>query len=204
MADITTVYQMRNNAENIIASAAPVPDHGFDYDEYLHLLLQKEPDLKGFCKSTVEAYGDAAGCTMAVIDCSQLEKLAALNKAVFTENEFDPKAPKNPETRPQVIYTDLSYVDYIDMFDKIIKKKNGLDELKTQFGKTVTAYYNNSNVGKEDEEHILTAYSGMSHFLFTKDAVYTEKWYSLFQQYDWWKDGGCENYIPQIRAAYNE
>lgn len=42
MADITTIYQMRSNADHIIASVTPVPDHGFNYGEYLYKLLQKE------------------------------------------------------------------------------------------------------------------------------------------------------------------
>lgn len=42
MADITTIYQIRSNADHSIASVAPVPGHGFNYDEYLYKLLQKE------------------------------------------------------------------------------------------------------------------------------------------------------------------
>lgn len=55
-----------------------------------------------------------------------------------------------------MIFPDLTFVDYIDMLEKLFVTKNGLDELKTQFGKTVTAYYNNGSTGEEGEKHFLT------------------------------------------------
>ena len=85
MANIEALYDLRNSADYIVASAAEVLGAGFPYETMIPMLFEYDDhSLKTICKSYMEYYADSSG-TVALIDCKQLDTLAEAMHAAMAE-----------------------------------------------------------------------------------------------------------------------
>lgn len=85
MANIEALYDLRNSADYIVASAAEVLGAGFPYETMIPMLFEYDDhSLKAICESYMEYYKASSG-TVALIDCEQLDPLAEAMHAVMAE-----------------------------------------------------------------------------------------------------------------------
>lgn len=82
MGTIEVVYEMRNAARKIVASATELPLEGMPYDRNIPVFFEKNLDITKAAKNTYDYYcsPDAStnSCTISVIDTRQLDNLASV------------------------------------------------------------------------------------------------------------------------------
>jgi hypothetical protein len=85
MGNIEALYDFRNSADYIVASAAEVLGAGFPYETMIPMLFEYDDhNLKAICEEYMEYYEGSSG-TVALVDCKQLEPLAEAMRAVMAE-----------------------------------------------------------------------------------------------------------------------
>lgn len=120
MANVESAYTLRGNADYIIGAPCEVIGDGFPYDDVLPYLLADNglrSDIDGVCRAFHDYYGSTYGYSgsVAAIDCSQLEQLAAAMKSINmsgTMTEVDEDQLQTYEGQIQHIFFDLG--DYVD------------------------------------------------------------------------------------------
>lgn len=108
MASAEGLYDLRGNADYIIASSAEVLGDGFPYEEIVPLLFRADHGLKETCEAYMELYEGRSG-TISLVDCAQLEALADAMKDVVAHanREVDAEAVQGYESFPVHLYYDL-------------------------------------------------------------------------------------------------
>ena len=120
MANIESAYILRNNADYIIGAPCEIIGDGFPYTDVLPQLLAgggRTTDIDGVCRAFYDYYASTYGYsgTVAAIDCSQIEPLAAIMKQINTSgslSEVDRDELQTYEGQWQHIFFDLG--DYVD------------------------------------------------------------------------------------------
>lgn len=88
MANIETVYQLRNVTNSIVGSATELPADGMPYDATLRYLMPEHPDLESACRATFNHYNSLSGmertCTISLIDTSAIDELADLTNRIYS------------------------------------------------------------------------------------------------------------------------
>jgi hypothetical protein len=140
MSGIEVLYQLRNNAEIIIASPTETLVAGFPYQNTIPLLLTPQPDYTEVAKAYMESYknrtGDLQSASIAVIDTKQLEILSDLTKKAIEEEENFTSPNKELLQRYDSREPAL-FFDFEDYLEHTISNKNNLTALKEQISKTV-------------------------------------------------------------------
>ncbi len=91
MSSLEAAYELRNVTKHIIASPTEVMAIGMPYREMGKYLFAENPDYRAICKAFYgfySSYEDPFG-TLAVIDCGELDGLAALMKCINQKYTFD-------------------------------------------------------------------------------------------------------------------
>ena len=87
MAGIEVAYELKNKTEYFIGSTTELPIDGMDYTNNIPCFFADNVDLKKVCNNTFNKYnqlsGDKRTCTISLIDCSQLNKLALITNEIF-------------------------------------------------------------------------------------------------------------------------
>lgn len=120
MANVESAYTLRGNADYIIGAPCEIIGDGFPYDDVLpHLLAGngRNSDIDGVCRAFYDYYASTYGYSgsVAAIDCSQLEQLAAAMKSINTSGtmtEVDDAQLQTYEGQILHIFFDLG--DYVD------------------------------------------------------------------------------------------
>lgn len=170
MANVESAYILRNAANYIIGAPCEVLGNGFPYTEVLpHLLAGNglTPDIDGACRAFHDYYDAEYGYSgsVAAIDCSQLEALAAVMKQLNTSGamaEPDIKKLQTYEGQVQHLFYDLG--DYVD---KACSDETLKAAFKEQMNRSVPYKYTLdafwSNYGVPGRYNINTeTYSGLS------------------------------------------
>lgn len=88
MANIETVYQLREKTEKIVGYVTEIHSNGMPYNLTMPYLLRKNPDLK---KAAFELFADYEkdqyAVTVSIMDTSELENLADATRLVMKEGE---------------------------------------------------------------------------------------------------------------------
>lgn len=85
MANVEALYDLRNSADYIVASAAEVLGAGFPYETMIPMLFEYDDhNLKAICQEYMDYYKGSSG-TVSLIDCTQLEPLAEAMRAAMAE-----------------------------------------------------------------------------------------------------------------------
>ena len=128
MGNIEALYDLRNSADYIVASAAEVLGAGFPYETMLPMLFEYDDHcLKAICEEYMEYYANSSG-TVALIDCQQLEPLAEAMRAVMTEmGDVNVKSVQAYDAFEYHLYFDLLHyvelgVENSTAFEKALNK----------------------------------------------------------------------------------
>ncbi len=87
MSSIEALYELRENADYIIASPVEVLAYGFPYKDILPMLFTDNHSLEDVCKAYIDSYqsltGNDQSAVIALTDCSKLDALADATKAIL-------------------------------------------------------------------------------------------------------------------------
>ncbi len=87
MASVEMLYDLRNTAKYIMASPTEIMAEGFPYSDIIPMIFEEDASLIDVAQAFVDYYtfgGAKHSGSMAVIDCSKLDALAASVKAIYT------------------------------------------------------------------------------------------------------------------------
>ena len=85
MGNVEALYDFRDSADYIVASAAEVLGAGFPYEMMIPLLFAYEDHcLEQICELYMDYYKESSG-TVVLVDCSELEPLAEAMRAVMAD-----------------------------------------------------------------------------------------------------------------------
>ena len=102
MANIEALYDLRNSADYIVASAAEVLGAGFPYETMIPMLFEYDDhNLEAICEEYMKYYEKSSG-TVALIDCKAIGTLAETMRQLMPELEG---------------YVDVSDIQAYDAFD---------------------------------------------------------------------------------------
>ena len=128
MGNIEALYDLRNSADYIVASAAEVLGAGFPYETLLPMLFEYDDhSLKAICEEYMKYYANSSG-TVALIDCQQLEPLAEAMRAVMAEmGDVNVKSVQAYDAFDYHLYFDLLHyvelgVENSSAFEKALNK----------------------------------------------------------------------------------
>ena len=177
MANIEGLYDMRNNADYIIASPTEILGAGFPYESFIPMLFERtDHQLKEVCEAYMEFYTDSSG-TISLIDCRKIDALANVMKDVYQEaksatlNISDMQAY---DDFPYHLYFDLGHYATNVASEETLKEFNtALDDVVIYKGHTDTFF---TVTGDEDANIPINHYSGLScYILQTDDCPNTAK-----------------------------
>ena len=185
MANVEAAYELRNSTKYVIGSACEIMGNGFPYTKTLPHLLKnggRSYDLTEAARSFHEHYKSTLkySGTIALINCSQLDALAATMKEVnkSLSEEYDRSALQTYEGGTNHIFFDLG--DYVDKVCTSAEAKSGF---KSQLEKTVPAKFTLDTFWStyiHSNHYPVTSFSGLStsapSILF-RDSYSQTAWY---------------------------
>jgi len=167
MANVEAIYDLRNNARYIIASPCEIMAAGFPYENVVPLLLKdggRSHDLVSVCEAYNKFYENHRyrSGSVALIDCKQLDALAAAVKQVNSNptKSYDIANIQSFEGHQDHIFFDLG--DYIE---QVCDDEQTLKVFNQQMARTIKAKYTLpvfwSNLGAAGEYPVRT-FSGLT------------------------------------------
>lgn len=168
MANVESLYDMRNMADYIIASPTEILGAGFPYENFLPLLFERtDHKLKEVCEAYMEYYRDTSG-TIALIDCSKMDVLAEAMRGVYAEaKSVDVSQVQAYDNFLYHLYFDLGdYVKRVATGDTLERFNAALRDVVVYSGYTDTFF----TVTGEDDAYIpIEEYSGLSCYILQED-----------------------------------
>lgn len=137
MANIETVYEMRNATEYFIASTCEMMARGIPYHKIGRYLLNN--DYADFCNGFYDfyiSYSDPYG-TMSVVDCSQAESMAQIMKEINVAYPDGISSVLLREIQSLDGCTPTIFFDFGDYVDKLCTDEELLARFNTQLDKLV-------------------------------------------------------------------
>ena len=168
MANVEALYDLRKNARYIIASPCEIMAAGFPYEDVVPLLMKdggRSHDLAGVCEVFNKYYDNHKSYrsgSVALVDCKQLDALAAAVKAVnnSTQKSYNIDDLQSFEGHEDHIFFDLG--DYIE---QMCDDAQALKAFREQMNRTIPTKYTLSvfwsNLGTAGEYPIRT-FSGLT------------------------------------------
>ena len=170
MGNIEALYDLRNSADYIVASAAEVLGAGFPYETMLPMLFEYDDHcLKAICEEYMEYYANSSG-TVALIDCQQLEPLAEAMRAVMAEmGDVNVKSVQAYDAFEYHLYFDLLH--YVELgVENSTAFEKALNKAVLYSGHTSTILTSTGDVDSFE----LARSCGVSCYITQKDCPATE------------------------------
>ena len=118
MGNIESLYELRNVSDYIVGSSVEIMGRGTPYDLVWNDLVDASPEsLNNICRGFYEFYNnsDQPYATMAAVDCSRLDALAAVVKEINASYSFPKELTDSLQVldgyRPSVFYDMGRYVE---------------------------------------------------------------------------------------------
>ena len=170
MGNIEALYDLRNSADYIVASAAEVLGAGFPYETMLPMLFEYDDhSLKAICEEYMKYYANSSG-TVALIDCQQLEPLAEAMRAVMAEmGDVNVKSVQAYDAFDYHLYFDLLH--YVELgVENSTAFEKALNKAVLYSGHTSTILTSTGDVDSFE----LARSCGVSCYITQKDCPATE------------------------------
>ncbi len=186
MSGIEVAYELRNKTKYFIGSATELPIDGMDYTNNIPCFFNDKVDLVQCCKNTFNKYdklnGASRTCTISLIDCTKLDKLATLCKSIHANGLSVTDISTIQYYKRTSPYLFYDFVQYTEMLATDEQKIN-LHELMNEVVpyKASTPYiFNNLIINEEN-------YSGLSTYILgtTQSTGVNEIYYKTLS---WYKD----------------
>lgn len=143
MANVESIYDLRNSAKYIVGSPCEIMGAGFPYKSIMPLLLQNNGmsyDLDAVCRQFNEDYAASPGYsgTVALINCAQLEGLAQAMKRV---NNAEKKEYKQSDIQTYEGHSLHIFFDLGDYVDKMCADEDARKTFNEQLERTAISKY---------------------------------------------------------------
>lgn len=191
MSSAEAAYDLRNSTDYIVASPCEIMSTGLPYDSVLpELLLDGGAhfDLDAVCRRFVEYYRNTpeqipSACS-AVIDCSQLEKLA---QAMLRINTSGSRTITLADIQSYEGLSSHLFYDLEDYVRQSCTDEQAIADFSAQLAKTVSSRYHTDEFYSAYNKALnaINYYSGITTsapILFDDSAQYRDEW----QQTEWY------------------
>lgn len=143
MSNIEALYELRTNADYIIASPCEILNVGFPYMNVIPLLLKNggtSHDLDGVCQAYYNEYFTSYGYSgaVALINCSQIDNLA---KAMKEVNNASKKDVALSSIQCYDGFNSHLFFDLGDYVDKTCTDEQVKSQFKAQLERTIPSKY---------------------------------------------------------------
>jgi hypothetical protein len=165
MGAVEVAYELRNQADFIVASSTEIVYTGFPYDKIIPEITKPVPDLITAATEYVDFYrhlpGTYSSATVTVIDTKELESLANAVNRLVSGQKFDMSAFDRTSVQRLDVYGEQYVFDFFDFMDQAFPEadKNVLSE---QLIKTVLY---KANTIRFIDSYDITTYCGLSCYI---------------------------------------
>jgi hypothetical protein len=188
MGAVEVAYELRNNADYIIASPAEIIYRGFPYDEIVPELLKPSINLQSVARKYFDYYDGLEGAyrsaTISLIDTKELENLANITAELISGNEMDENFDRTEVQRLDV-YEEQYTFDFADFITKAFPSANK-DAFMRQLSKTVLY---KAHTPEFLNEYQIETCCGLSCYIPVQGRDDLNKYYQSLQ---WYGDSGYE------------
>ncbi len=145
MANIETAYELKDAANYIIASTSEIMSYGAPYAEIGQYMFGT-PDYNAICDSFLKFYSDFSMPygTLAVIDCSQIDRLATTMNEINTKFKFNPDQVGTIQRLDG--YTPTIFFDMGSYVSKLCTDKALLDKFNEDLDKVIIKKVNTPQI----------------------------------------------------------
>lgn len=186
MAGIEVMYELKDKAEYIMAAPTEIMGSGFPYSRIISPLFANAVDLKGICDEFYDYYanGSTPYATIALIETSKLDNLAAATRSIMLDN-FD-KTESIKLSSLQRYFRPIYYgmYDFDDYISRIAPEEQYVP-FKTALNEAVIYKKSTPNFLPSYDGYDITHFSGLSTFVI-KEA-YSAALLQKYAELDWYK-----------------
>ena len=183
MANIETIYQLREKTPYIIGYVTEIASDGMPYHLTMPYLLKKEPNLVGAAENLYDYYSNKGiAVSVSIIDTSKLDLLAEASSNIFSQGilppDFIPSGIQNYGRQGYKFYDMKQLLDiYQDVGEGLKMQLNAAFEEAVIY-KAISDYdFNDKPINVSD-------YSGLSMHNYTDDGSQNNAFY---RELDWFK-----------------
>lgn len=183
MANIETIYQLREKTPYIIGYVTEIASDGMPYHLTIPYLLKKEPNLVAAAENLYDYYmNKGIAVSVSIIDTGKLDLLAEASSSIFSQGVFPPDFfPYNIQNYGRQGYKFYDMKQLLDIYQDV---GEGLKmQLNAAFEEAVI-YKAISDFDFNDEPIIVSDYSGLSMHNYTDDGSQNNAFY---KELDWFK-----------------
>ena len=192
MGAVEVAYELKDNADYIIASSTETLYTGFPYDMIIPDLMAVSPDLRKVAKKYMDYYQQLIGiyrsATISVINTRELEKLAQITSSLLAGNSINWGLFNRSIVQRLDNYEEQYLFDFSDFMHKAFIG-NQTELFDNQLRKVVLYKANTDEfMGK----FLITTYCGLSSYI---PLISRSDLNNYYQKLKWCKDSGygCVN-----------
>lgn len=189
MGAIEVAYELRNNADYIVASSTETIYTGFPYDMIIPELITISPNLQKVAKRYMDYYQGLTGiyrsATVSVIDTRELEYLAKITSSLLGNNPTQKEAFDRSTVQRLDCYEEQYIFDFSDFIHKAFP--NTPEAFNDQLKKVVLY---KAHTDEFMNEFTIDTYCGLSSYIPLKSRNDLNSYY---QKLKWCKDSGYKN-----------
>jgi len=162
MSSVEVVYELKDKADYIIASASNIVYTGFPYKMVIPELIQPVPNLKDVAENFFNYYdrlsGDYRTATISLINTGEMDSMAIITNQLLIDNVFDITKFDRKSVQRLDLYDEQYAFDFLDFFEKAFPDVNK-HKLKEQLNKVVLFQAHTPRIIDEFDIHVFCGLS---------------------------------------------
>jgi hypothetical protein len=184
MMGVETAYELKYNADYIVASVTEVLAGGFPYDDILEYLFMEDADLVSVCRKFMELYRSYSNIEMqtaalSVVKTGNMDNVAATSKKLIQKYRNNIENIDVSQIQKYDSNETTLFFDFLDFMENIAGNDSDLKTLREQLSSAVIFEDHTPSILNEFE---ITRSCGMSCYILGRnrglDNVYrTMSWY---------------------------
>jgi hypothetical protein len=195
MGSVEVAYELRSNADYIVASPTEVLSAGYPYEEIVGRLFDRQVDYAGVAHSFFQSYSALEGAmqsaSASVVKTAALDSLAASFRTLMSDT--DHLRPVNSgEVQRFSARSDMPLFDLGSFVASLSANAVGCEEVNKQIQSAVAFKEATANFL---DSFTITDFSGMS--IFIPDTL-TASYHDFYQTYAWFRASGYGSYFSRL------
>ena len=187
MGSVEVAYELKDNADYIIASSTETLYTGFPYDMIIPDLIAASPDLQKVAKKYMDYYRQLTGiyrsATISVINTNELEKLAEITSLLLGGNSINMDLFNRSVVQRLDSYEEQYIFDFSDFIHKAFPDSQ-TEPFDNQLQKVVLY---KAHTDEFMGDFFIETYCGLSSYIPLKSRNDLNNYY---QRLKWYKDSG--------------
>lgn len=187
MGSVEVAYELKDNADYIIASSTETLYTGFPYDMIIPDLIAASPDLQKVAKKYMDYYRQLTGiyrsATISVINTNELEKLAEITSLLLGGNSINMDLFNRSVVQRLDSYEEQYIFDFSDFIHKAFPDIQ-TESFDNQLQKVVLY---KAHTDEFMGDFFIETYCGLSSYIPLKSRNDLNNYY---QRLKWYKDSG--------------